>query len=88
MREINRMIFFGAGSTSRDAVNHLKQRLDDAVSTLGGLQQPGHPESEEEAKQEELFFAKANADLKDMISDIISAFGYDPSDMTWKELPY
>lgn len=87
MRHIHRMIFLGSAAAIDD-INKLRNRLKEALNILSGLQQPDHAESEEDARmmnEERLNFEQ---ELKDAVADLVAAFGYDPSDLTYKQLPY
>lgn len=51
--EIKGQIFMGSGQNTLANMGHLYQELSRAFDILGGIQQPGHPESEEDCKNEE-----------------------------------
>lgn len=49
--EIRGQIFMGSSHTLAD-MGHLYNELGRALNILGGIQQPGHPETEEDCKHE------------------------------------
>lgn len=73
MRIFRGLLFLGAGTNSMRGVRALHARLDDAVSHLGGMQQPAHPETAEEAAVEERMQAEAQIEIEEAIRDIASA---------------
>lgn len=65
----------GCGDLSEEDCDRLRQRLDEALVILGGLQQPDHPDSDEHARQCESDRTEAKRDLIDAASDIMAALG-------------
>jgi hypothetical protein len=87
MRQIKSMVFLGNQNSSEE-VAYLHLLLDKAVMMLGALQQPNRAEDENHFKQLVEARIKDELELQDLISDLVTAFGFDPSDMTFKKLPY
>lgn len=75
MRKFERPIFLGAGEHSLNLITELHNRLSDAITILGGLQQPDHPENEAHAKQCEADRLVLESDLSDAIMDLRVALG-------------
>jgi hypothetical protein len=75
MRKFKGMIFLGNGERSGKLVEKLHKRLDDGMNWLSCGQQGPMSEVIEES-------------TKDVVRDLISAFGYDPKGFTWNKLPY
>ena len=65
MRIFRGSIFLGSGDHSMRAVDALHERIDDAVSHLGGLQQ-SHPGEEEQDAQDQI-------EIEEAVRDIASA---------------
>ena len=81
MREFRKMIFLGAGEHSTEDVKLLKDRLKSAIEILGGLQQPDHSESLEEAQENKEWREEAEQELNEIVSDIVTALtGEEPFD--------
>lgn len=78
MLKFQKAIYLGNGEHSLAEVQKLKDRLEEAIHTLCGLQQPGHPDSEQAAKEEEEFTRQATNDLNDALIDIVRALGSSP----------
>lgn len=75
-RLFHEAIFFGNyRSTSQSTL--LKDRLDYALTLLGGLQQPGHPESEEEDLIEQESYRQGQEHVRTIALDILAALGFD-----------
>jgi hypothetical protein len=81
MLKFTKIIFLGSGKYSLQEVQKLKDRLDEAIIILGGLQQPGHPESAKEARLEEEWYNNEKSELKDAVIDIVTAFGVTPKEL-------
>jgi hypothetical protein len=62
-------------------IQKLKGRVDEALNIFGGLQQPGHPDSEQAAIEEEASYHRWNNELKDALIDIITALGSSPKEL-------
>ncbi len=77
----NNHLFLGGGVYSANDVARCHKRLAYAVMMLGGLQQPGHPETKEEAEQEDIYLFEGEQKIKAALKDIIAAFGYAPEDL-------
>jgi len=79
-----RTLFLGAGDHSIEMVLDLYSKVYEAISIMGGLQQPEHPESAEAAiacaKQQ----LREEKRLRQIVGDIVSAFGYDPTTLEEK----
>lgn len=70
-------LFLGSGPYSLVDINNLHKRLNFAISELGGEQQNGgmgHEYDEQSGKE-------AEQNIKDVLRDIIHAFGYEPGDL-------
>jgi dCMP deaminase len=79
-REFDGPLFLGAGKHSLERSRLLKQKLDLALNFLGGLQQPDHPESGEEAAAAERDRALHEESLAALRTDIFVALGgWDPT---------
>ena len=87
MRQITNMVFLG-NEDSKTEIANLHLRLDTALMILGGLQQPVRAESENHFKELLEARLRDEQDLRDAVADLVAAFGFDPSDMTFKKLPY
>lgn len=75
-RIFHSVIFFG----NRDCIAQadlLRKRLDFALTLIGGLQQPGHPESEEAARAERESYEQGCNHVRTIALDIIAAPGFD-----------
>lgn len=85
MRQINKMLFLSDDWGATETAN-LHLRLDTALLILGRLQQVDHATSENHFK--ELLEARMESEqsLKDAVADLVTAFGFDPSDLTFKKL--
>jgi len=46
-RKFEKMIFGGAGDHTKMQLDILRDRFEECIAIMGGLQQPGHPDSEE-----------------------------------------
>lgn len=66
MRIFHGTVFLGSGDHSKQAVEALHARLDDAVSALGGLQQSRNPD-------EATLDAEARVELEEVVRDLVSA---------------
>ena len=74
-------LFLGNGIHSVNDASMAHKRLSYAIMMFGGLQQPGHPETKEQADQEEEYCLRAESQIKHALTDIIAAFGYKPEDL-------
>lgn len=69
------MILTGSGDRSGRSIGRLHSVLNDGMTLLKASQHsPEDPRIEKE--------------LRDVVCDLVSAFGYDPSGLTWRLLPY
>lgn len=75
MRIFHDIIPMGCGDLSATDLDVLRGRLEDAISTVGGLQQPDHPTSDEHAATCRANREDAKADLLDAARDILAAIG-------------
>lgn len=73
MREFKKILFLGSGEYSLKNMTRLREILDKALSYLGGLQQPGHPETEEQWEQEQNERISIQEEIDDMARDIVMA---------------
>ncbi len=87
MRQITNMVFLG-NEGSRTEIANLHLRLDTALMTLSGLQQPDRAKDENHYKLLLEARIKCEQELQDMVSDLVAAFGFDPSDLTFKKLSH
>ena len=71
MRQFTKVIFCGSGEYSGQQIERLKSRLEGGIYLLSGLQQPGHPESEQAALENE----DGMEELRDIVRDIATALG-------------
>jgi hypothetical protein len=78
-RQITQCVFHGNGDP--DATKLTERRLADAFSIVSGLQQPDHPESEQEADDCQDFRAAATIDLYCCALDILAALGITPKEL-------
>jgi hypothetical protein len=74
MRKFDETIFFGR-EDCLEKCYILHRRLEEAFDILGGLQQPGHSDNEETAKEIDFFGSNLEEDLVDIGLDIITALG-------------
>jgi len=81
VRYIFQQIFLGSGSYSLQQIRTVFFRLDDAFSHLSGMQQNGGMGTEfsEEYQQ------KNEEEIKDILRDVICAFGFDPGCVEFKK---
>ena len=73
MRKFKSILFLGGGQHSLTEVERLKDRLEDGINILGGLQQPPHSESEKEAELDNIFRLKQEKELNSIVRDIAMA---------------
>ena len=73
--KFNKPIFMGNGDYSQGAACALIQKVENAIEILGGLQQPGHPESEEEWEIEKKIHNDLAVELQDLVCEIALALG-------------
>jgi len=69
-------LFCGAGEHSKQQTDLLHRRLEEGIVILSGLQQPSHPENEQQELEDAAETTKALQELKDIVHDIGTAFGY------------
>jgi hypothetical protein len=81
MLKFQKTIFLGNGKHSEAEVQKVRNRLEEAVEILCGLQQPGHPESEQAAKEEKQSYDQFTAQLQDALIDIVRALGSTPKEL-------
>lgn len=74
---INKKLFMGAGYHSLCLLNKYHKSLNYAAYILGGMEQNGGMGTEFDDQSEK----KDNQKLKNILKDIISAFGYSPQDL-------
>lgn len=74
MRKFDETIFFGR-EDCLEKCYILHRRLEEAFDIMSGLQQPGHSDSEEIAKELDIFGSDLEEDLVDIGLDIITALG-------------
>lgn len=74
---LNEILFMGAGTHSLNECNMLHRRLNYAFSELSGRQQNGGMGTQ----FDENFDKQAQNNIKDVLYDIIHAFGYEPEDL-------
>ena len=72
------MIFLGAGDISKEAVQGLHDRLDEAIGILGGIQQPLMSTDGIDREVEEHEVRALRGELQDAIADICVALGDPP----------
>jgi hypothetical protein len=84
-RCFKKILFMGAGELSRERMLDLQAKFNFGLSLLSGLQQPDHSFSEREAKEAASERRTDEQRLKDIVLDIIAAFGYDSSDIILKD---
>jgi hypothetical protein len=77
----NHKLFLGSGIHSVNDAAMAHKRLAYAIMMLGGLQQPGHPETKEQAEQEEAGNLMMASQIKHALRDVIAAFGYKPEEL-------
>jgi hypothetical protein len=92
VRKFNEVIFCGNGNYSKQLCDKLKERLGEGISILSGSQQPGHPETAQQALEEEQWEKQCQADLTDVVRDIAAALGCgnllkEPEDAIEEERP-
>lgn len=75
MRQFNEIIFCGNGGWSVQQIERLKARLEEGTHLLSGLQQPGHPDSEQAAREEKQYYENGMNELADVVRDIATALG-------------
>ena len=75
MRKIHDEIFMGNGKHSLAEVYKLHRKVEKAITILGGLQQPGHPDSEERVQNEERVREQMERELRNTILDIAVGLG-------------
>lgn len=81
MLKFQKTIFLGNGEHSLVEIQRVKDRLDEAINILGALQQPGHPDSEQAAREEEQSRAQATNELEDALIDIVRALCSSPKEL-------
>jgi hypothetical protein len=82
-----RLLFQGCGDYSARDAAVLRKRFENALSLQGGCQQPGHPETEEQWKEEMEMLRKCDQYIEDAVRDIATALL--GREITFgKELPY
>ena len=72
MRYFHGLIFFGNLSCIEQTAM-LRDRLNDACQLVGGLQQGGHPDSEEDALAQETMRTSDQKAVEDIVRDIAAA---------------
>jgi hypothetical protein len=75
MRQFTEVIFCGNGDYSVKQIERLKARLEEGTHLLSGLQQPGHPDSEQAAREEKQYYENGMNELADVVRDIATALG-------------
>ena len=70
MRHFKNMWFAGAGDHSKKNMDLLHQLLDDALTELSGLQQPGHAESKEQQEADDKHTEKSKQKIEEILKDI------------------
>lgn len=80
-RLFTQTLFLGNGEHSKQQAQLLVKRLQYAISLLGILQQPGHPESEADALLESDLQTQCQDHLKTSTLDIIAALGWDTTNI-------
>lgn len=73
MRQFHKMIFMGNGKFSEAECQKLKERLQEGLSILSFLQQPSHPESDEEWELDKYGRRRHEDELENIVQDISSA---------------
>ena len=69
MRKFDEIIFMGSKSCI-EKIQQLHERLDEGLNISCGLQQPGHPDSEEAAERDRQFEIKMRNELYNIVQDI------------------
>lgn len=72
-RKHRQMLFMGNGEQSRIAVEELMSQVDNAFTSLSGLQQPGHPTSAEEWEAEKKEIRGIRIEIERTVRDLACA---------------
>ena len=72
-RVFKSLLFFGMGEHSGELANLLEARLNYGMILASGLQQPGHPDSQQAADYENFQNYVFEKDLEDVVRDIAAA---------------
>ncbi len=69
----DRILFMGNGAESAQSAQRLRAQLNEAIMLLGGLQQPPHSESDEEARRAEQEYDEGMARVRALAGSITKA---------------
>ena len=72
-REFKNQYFDGAGDISVAANARLVELLKEGLSHVSGIQQPGHPENEQQAKEDKEQYDRAEQRIEEIAADIYCA---------------